>query len=117
MQFCASKRRINRSNPMANPTAGVGFPPIFSTKLSYLPPAQIDIRPDSVGKAMPNCETKIVDEKGNPVEQGQIGELVIEGPNVMLGYWKDAEEYTIKSGPITLSSKCPIVVVIPKLVK
>ena len=60
-------------------------------RVSYLPPEQIDIRPDSVGKAMPNCKTHIVDETGNPVKAGQVGELVIEGPNVMQGYWKDAD--------------------------
>jgi len=60
-------------------------------RVCYLPPAQIDIRPDSVGIAMPDCQTMILDEEDNPVEQGQVGQLVIRGTNVMAGYWNDAE--------------------------
>jgi acyl-coenzyme A synthetase/AMP-(fatty) acid ligase len=36
---------------------------------------------------MPNEEVWIVDENGNPVGPGVIGELVVRGSNVMLGYW------------------------------
>ncbi len=60
-------------------------------RVGYLPPEQIDIRPASVGKAMPNCETRIIDEQGNPVPPGQPGELIIRGSNVMAGYWKDPQ--------------------------
>lgn len=60
-------------------------------RVGYLPPDQIDIRPQSVGKAMPNCQTRIVDEEGQDVPVGQIGELIVRGPNVMQGYWKDPE--------------------------
>ena len=60
-------------------------------RVCYLPPEQIDIRPDSVGKAMPNCATSILDPDDRPITPGQIGELVIEGPNVMAGYWRDPE--------------------------
>ncbi|MBD3287503.1 AMP-binding protein [candidate division KSB1 bacterium] len=64
-------------------------------RVSYMPPAEIDRKPDSVGKAMPNCEVNIVDENGKEVESGEIGELVIRGSNVMKGYWK-APELTAK---------------------
>ncbi len=57
----------------------------------YLPPDQIDIRPDSVGIAIPGCQLSIVDENGNELSNGQIGELVVSGVNVMPGYWKDPE--------------------------
>lgn len=60
-------------------------------RVGYLPPEQIDLRPGSVGKAMPNCETRIVDEEGRPAARGQIGELIIRGANVMAGYWKDPD--------------------------
>ena len=71
-------------------------------RVGYLPPEQIDIRPDSVGKAMPNCRTQIVDEEGNPVGPNEIGELIIEGSNVMPGYWKDPEltARAYRSGPL-----------------
>ena len=61
-------------------------------RISYLPPEYIDIKPDSVGIAMPNCEVFIVDEKGQRVAPGETGELVVRGSNVMQGYWKAPEQ-------------------------
>jgi len=60
-------------------------------RVGYLPPEQLDTKPASVGKAMPNCETFVVDEKGSEVAPGQTGELIIRGSNVMQGYWQDPE--------------------------
>jgi len=60
-------------------------------RVGYLPPDQLDERPSSVGKAMPNCETFVVDEKGKEVAPGETGELIIKGSNVMQGYWQDPE--------------------------
>jgi amino acid adenylation domain-containing protein len=57
----------------------------------YLPPEQIDVRPDSVGVPIPGCQLSIVDEQGNELTNGQAGELVVSGVNVMPGYWKDPE--------------------------
>jgi long-chain acyl-CoA synthetase len=60
-------------------------------RVSYLPPEEIDARPTSVGKPMPNVEVYLVDEDGRRIERG-VGELVVRGPNVMLGYWGAANE-------------------------
>ncbi len=60
-------------------------------RIAYLPPEQISIRPDSVGKAIPNCEVFIFDEEGNEVSNGTVGELVVRGSNVMRGYWNSPE--------------------------
>jgi acyl-CoA synthetase (AMP-forming)/AMP-acid ligase II len=60
-------------------------------RVSYLPPDQIDMRPTSVGRGMPNEEVFIVDERGNRLAHG-VGELVIRGSNVMKGYWEMPEE-------------------------
>ena len=60
-------------------------------RVSYLPPDQLDRRPSSVGKAMPNCEVLVVDPHGKQVAAGQTGELIIRGSNVMQGYWGDPE--------------------------
>jgi amino acid adenylation domain-containing protein len=61
-------------------------------RVSYLPPSQLDKRPDSVGRGMPNEEVFIVDEDGERVGSGKVGELVVRGSNVMKGYWGMPEE-------------------------
>ena len=60
-------------------------------RIAYLPPEEIKTRPSSVGKAIPNCEIFILDENGNEVTNGEIGELVVRGSNVMRGYWNSPE--------------------------
>jgi len=56
-------------------------------RVSYLPPDLVEKKPTSVGKAMPNVETFLVDENGNRVNEPHIeGELVIRGSNIMVGY-------------------------------
>jgi len=71
-------------------------------RVSYLPPEQIDIRPGSVGRGMPNEEVYVVDDMGNRVGPGVVGELVIRGSNVMKGYWEQPEETArcLRPGPI-----------------
>lgn len=64
-------------------------------RVSYLPPEEIDRRTGSVGKAMPNCETMILDDAGHVLGPNEVGELVVRGSNVMKGYW-DAPEETAK---------------------
>ncbi len=61
-------------------------------RVSYLPPDELDKRPTSVGKAMPNVEVYIVDELGRRLPPGEVGELVVRGANVMRGYWKLPQE-------------------------
>lgn len=63
-------------------------------RVSYLPPDQIDIRPRSVGRGMPNEEVYIVDDGGKRLGPGETGELVVRGANVMKGYWELPEETT-----------------------
>ncbi|MDP2729221.1 MAG: long-chain-fatty-acid--CoA ligase [Dehalococcoidales bacterium] len=46
----------------------------------------------SIGKPMADVEMKVVDEEGNDLPQGEVGEIVARGPRVMTGYWKDAEK-------------------------
>jgi long-chain acyl-CoA synthetase len=65
-------------------------------RVSYLPPEELDRRPDSVGKAIPNSEVIIVKEDGSEAAPGEVGELVIIGSHVMCGYW-NAPELTAAS--------------------
>lgn len=58
---------------------------------SYLPPQEIDERPGSVGKALPNVELMVVREDGTRCAPNEPGELVHRGSLVAMGYWNDLE--------------------------
>lgn len=70
-------------------------------RCTYLPPKDIDRKPSSVGIAIPNTEMWIVDEDGNKVGPGAVGQLVIRGATVMKGYWEkpEATAKKLKPGP------------------
>jgi acyl-CoA ligase (AMP-forming) (exosortase A-associated) len=63
-----------------------------SFRSTYLPPAELDRRPDSIGKAIPNAEVLVVREDGTPCAPNEAGELVHRGALVSLGYWNDPEK-------------------------
>lgn len=65
----------------------------------YLPPNQLDHRPESVGIPIPGTEAWIVDENGERLSPGEIGELVIRGRHVMRGYWEDPEMTAVRYRP------------------
>ncbi|MGH8580311.1 MAG: acyl-CoA ligase (AMP-forming), exosortase A system-associated [Gammaproteobacteria bacterium] len=56
---------------------------------TYLPPAQLRRRPDSMGKAIPNAEVFVVREDGSLCAPNEPGELVHRGALVAMGYWND----------------------------
>ncbi len=58
------------------------------------------IKPGTVGPAIPGVEIKIVDENGNELPHGQMGELIARGPNIMQGYWNQpqATAETLRDG-------------------
>ena len=58
---------------------------------TYLPPEELDRRPTSIGKAIPDTEILVVNDKGEPCKPGETGELVHRGPTVSLGYWGQPE--------------------------
>jgi acyl-CoA synthetase (AMP-forming)/AMP-acid ligase II len=53
----------------------------------YLPPAELNRRPGSVGIAIPGTEVWLEDEAGKRLGPEEIGELVVRGSHVMQGYW------------------------------
>jgi long-chain acyl-CoA synthetase len=57
----------------------------------YLPPEQLAKRPGSVGIAIPGTRVWLEDEAGNRLGPNEVGELVIQGPHVMQGYWENPE--------------------------
>ena len=54
---------------------------------TYLPPEELDRRPTSMGKAIPDTEILVINEQGQLCKPGEIGELVHRGPTVSMGYW------------------------------
>jgi acyl-CoA synthetase (AMP-forming)/AMP-acid ligase II len=63
-----------------------------TARLAYVPAGQLDSKPGAAGKAIPGVELRVVDEGGNPLSSGQIGEVCAKGDNVMMGYWDDPLE-------------------------
>jgi acyl-CoA ligase (AMP-forming) (exosortase A-associated) len=59
---------------------------------TFLPPAELDRRPTSMGKAIPDTEILVLNENGQLCKPGEPGELVHRGPTVSLGYWNRPEE-------------------------
>jgi long-chain acyl-CoA synthetase len=60
-------------------------------RVCYLEPELVDIKTESVGKAIPGTEVFLLSQDGNPVPPGERGILHIRGPHVMLGYWHKEE--------------------------
>jgi acyl-CoA ligase (AMP-forming) (exosortase A-associated) len=58
---------------------------------TYLPPDEIDRRPDSIGKAIPETEILVINSEGQPCRPGELGILVHRGPTVSCGYWGKPE--------------------------
>jgi long-chain acyl-CoA synthetase len=71
-----------------------------SPRVTCLLPEDTVRKIGSVGKAIPNVNVNIFDEEDNPVPAGEIGEIVIQGPNVMKGYYKkpDITKQTLRNG-------------------
>jgi acyl-CoA synthetase (AMP-forming)/AMP-acid ligase II len=59
---------------------------------TYLPPEELDRRPTSMGKAIPDTEILVLNEQGQLCKPGEPGELVHRGPTVSLGYWNRPED-------------------------
>jgi acyl-CoA synthetase (AMP-forming)/AMP-acid ligase II len=69
---------------------------------TYLPPAELDRRPTSMGKAIPDTEILVINENGQLCKPGEVGELVHRGPTVSMGYWGRPEDTNkaLRSNPL-----------------
>ena len=67
---------------------------------TWLPPEEIDHRPDSIGKAIPDAEILVLRPDGTPCAANEPGELVHRGPLVGMGYWNDAEKTAERFKPL-----------------
>jgi len=58
-------------------------------RVCYLEPELVDLKPNSVGKAIPGTEVFLLSPEGKPVPRGESGILHVRGPHVMAGYWNN----------------------------
>ena len=79
--------RLRTIFPGARPYLMYGLTEAFRS--TYLDPGEVDRRPDSIGKAIPNAEIIVARPDGTRCAPGEEGELVHRGALVALGYWND----------------------------
>ena len=63
-----------------------------TARLSYLPAELIGSKRGSIGKGIPGVSLRVLNDSGDEVRPGDVGEIVAEGDNVAKGYWRAPEE-------------------------
>jgi acyl-CoA ligase (AMP-forming) (exosortase A-associated) len=94
----ATLDRLRAALPNSKPYLMYGLTEAFRS--TYLPPDEVDRRPDSIGKAIPNAEILVIGADGKPVGPGGEGELVHRGALVGLGYWNDPDKTAERFKPV-----------------
>lgn len=91
-------QRLRALFPQARPFLMYGLTEAF--RATYLPPEEVDRRPDSIGKAIPNSEILVLRADGTPCDPDEPGELVQRGALVAQGYWNDPEKTAERFKPL-----------------
>jgi acyl-CoA ligase (AMP-forming) (exosortase A-associated) len=89
---------LRKALPKAKPYLMYGLTEAFRS--TYLPPSEVDKRPDSMGKAIPNAEVMVLRPDGTECAPDEPGELVHRGALVSLGYWNDAQKTAERFKPV-----------------
>lgn len=89
---------LRKQLPETQPFLMYGLTEAFRS--TYLPPNEVDHRPDSIGKAIPNAEILVLREDGSPCAANEPGELVHRGALVGMGYWNDPEKTAERYKPL-----------------
>jgi acyl-CoA ligase (AMP-forming) (exosortase A-associated) len=84
--------------PRAKPFLMYGLTEAFRS--TYLPPEEVDRRPDSIGRAIPNAEILVLRKDGSECDDDEPGELVHRGALVSMGYWNDADKTSERYRPL-----------------
>jgi acyl-CoA ligase (AMP-forming) (exosortase A-associated) len=96
--LAALRRRV----PKARPFLMYGLTEAFRS--TYLPPEEVDRRPDSIGRAIPNAEIRVLRDDGSECDVDEPGELVHRGALVGMGYWNDAEKTAERYKPLAAAA-------------
>jgi acyl-CoA ligase (AMP-forming) (exosortase A-associated) len=91
-------KQLRNIFPKAKPYLMYGLTEAFRS--TYLDPGEIDRRPGSIGKAIPNAEILVVNAESKLCAPGEEGELVHRGALVSLGYWNDPERTAQRFRPL-----------------
>ncbi len=83
-------RRIEELIPGRTPSNGFGMTETSATATTNAG-ADYLRKPDSVGPPIAVCDAKVVDDAGNELPTGELGELMMNGPNIVKGYWNKPE--------------------------
>ena len=94
----ATLDRLRQQLPNTTPFLMYGLTEAFRS--TYLPPEELDTRPTSIGKAIPNAEIMVVRDDGSICGPGEPGELVHRGALVSMGYWNDPERTKQRFRPV-----------------
>jgi acyl-CoA ligase (AMP-forming) (exosortase A-associated) len=91
--------KLREAFPSATPFLMYGMTEAFRS--TFLDPAEVDRRPDSIGKAVPTAAILVVRPDGSCCDPGEEGELVHRGgPHISLGYWNDPERTAERFRPV-----------------
>ncbi len=90
--------KLRQRVPAAKPYLMYGLTEAFRS--TYLPPEEVDRRPDSIGKAIPNAEILVLRDDGSECAADEPGELVHRGALVGMGYWNDADKTAERYRPL-----------------
>jgi acyl-CoA ligase (AMP-forming) (exosortase A-associated) len=91
-------RALRARLPQTRPYLMYGLTEAF--RATYLSPEEVDARPDSIGKAIPNAEVLVLRDDGTPCAPNEPGELVQRGVHVAMGYWNDPAKTAERFRPL-----------------
>jgi acyl-CoA ligase (AMP-forming) (exosortase A-associated) len=94
----ATLQKLRKAAPKAQVFLMYGLTEAFRS--TYLPPSELDRRPESMGKAIPNAEILVVKPDGTLCGPNEPGELVHRGSLVSLGYWNDPVKTAERFKPV-----------------
>ena len=73
---------------------------------TYLDPAQLKIRPNSIGKPIPGVEIHVINENGDECKPREVGELIHRGGYIYKGFWKSKEDTEKRFKSIQILKNC-----------
>ena len=86
----AWSRELHEKHPDLRLFHGYGLTE-YGSAMSMLPPEFVLERGESIGFPVPGTTVRIVSDSGRDVADGDVGELWVQGPTVMQGYWRQPE--------------------------